>query len=205
MLLSGVARARSLVPQGNRPDSGSGGGGSIQKDNKELVISTDYNDGIRLGIHRLDQLISSFTIINGKELYPAFDTYIATMREIANWNPGFLDGIYETVIRLKTYSENDKKPKEILREIKEHFKQVNKKIIHNTLTDEQRIKRRELIGMLASNFHPDSFLVKALGRAQQKEKEEIFKTKISPAIEDDSLLGLVKLKQIAKDYGIDIE
>lgn len=170
-----------------------------------MVISTDYNDGIRLGLHRLDQLIDSFSVINGKELYPAFETYITTMKEIANWNPGFLDGIYETVIRLKTYSESDKKPKEILKEIKEHFKQVNKKTVHNTLTDEQRIKRRKLIGMLASNFHPDSFLVKALGGAQQKEKEEIFKTRISQAIVDDSLLGFARLQKIAQDFGINIE
>lgn len=198
-------------PQGTGADlsqpAGGDGDGPIQKESTELVLSTDYAQGIRYGLHRLDQLIDNFTVINGKELYPAFSNYIATMKEVGgeSWSPGYWDGIYESVIRVKTYEESYKKPREIYKEIEGHFRDITGKTIHNTLSEDMRMRRRKVIGMLASNFHPDSFFVKALPLKEQHDREEIFKTRISPNIVDDTIYGLVQLEKLVKEFGMPVE
>ena len=59
--------------------------------------------------------------------------------------------------------------------------------------------------MLAANFHPDSFFVKALTPELQREREELFKTRISPNIVNDTLYGLVQLERFAKEFGISVD
>lgn len=201
----------SIQPQGNGMDlsqtSGGDGNGPSQKEDTEIVLSTDYAHGITYGLHRLDQLIDNFSVVNGSELYKDFSKYIATMKEVGgeSWSPGYWDGIYETVIRVKTYEESQKPPKEILGEIREHYKDITHDTIHNTLPESVRMRRRKIIGMLAANFHPDSFFVKALPPKEQHEREEIFKTRISPSIVDDTIYGLVQLERIVREFGIAVD
>lgn len=165
----------------------------------------------RLIMHKASDMVYTvwinFTVINGKELYPAFSNYIASMKEIGGetWTPGYWDGINESVIRLKSYEESPKKPKDILAEMKAHFKDITKESIHNTLPESARMRRRKIIGMLASNFHPDSFFVKALPLKQQREREEIFKTRISPNIVDDTIYGLLQLDKLVREFGMPVE
>lgn len=190
-------RATGSDPSSNR----------LEPQQTEIVLSEDYNNGIRYGLHRLSQLIDHFTVINGCELYASFSRYIHTMKDVGgeSWSPAYWDGIYETVIKVKTYEESQMRPKSILREIETSYSYVTKESIHNTLNERQRIRRRQIIGMLATNFHPDALIVRALGSEELKWRTEIFQTKISPAMVNDTLLGLVKLEKIARDYGIAIE
>lgn len=59
--------------------------------------------------------------------------------------------------------------------------------------------------MLASYFHADSFSVKALPLKEQQEPEEMFKTRISPNIVDDTIYGLVQLEKLVKEFGMPVE
>ncbi len=172
----------------------------------ELEISESFKNGVHLALLRLNQVLDSYSQRNGAELARNFELYINSMMQIVDWDGAFLYGILKVLGTVKTFIDSDKTPEEIVKEINLMFRDEKvTKFFNKDLSDEEINIRHRLIKALSLQFHPESPNVRSLDEKEIKYRTDIFKTRISPAIQEDGRNGLELLRGLISEFDINIE
>lgn len=182
------------------------GGGIIRSEKYEVEVSEEMKSGIRLALLRLDQVLESYSLENSSQLASSFESYINSMTNIVGWDGAFLYGILKVLGAVKSFADSQKSPKEIVKEVRAMFKsEETLKTFDESLTKEEVRLRNKMVRALALQFHPESQNVRSLDKEEAEKMIDIFKTRISQAIQEDGRRGFEALKSLLEEFHLVVE
>lgn len=173
----------------------------------ELAVSPEFKSGIRMAMDRLEGVLDSHAVFDARELSMYFERYINYMLsiDIQGWDGAFLDGIFHVLKTVKSYIGTDKKPRVILQEMKNVFKETTKlNQSFGELTPEEITERRKILRAFVHQYHPDSPTVRLESPDEIERRTQIFKLEIQPAIDADAAMSLNMLRSLRSKYQLDV-